>query len=78
MSISIYDVNSLLELIHFVSTSTSGEEEDTESFRPLIGQENSQLCPCPKSQYDKQEEADEREFQIAFENYLHNSVYVKR
>jgi hypothetical protein len=35
-------------------------------------------CACPKSNEEEEEERKEREMQIAFENFLHNYVYLKR
>ncbi|XP_078313794.1 insulin-like peptide receptor isoform X3 [Crassostrea virginica] len=35
-------------------------------------------CACPKSYEEEEEERKERELQIAFENFLHNYVYLKR
>lgn len=35
-------------------------------------------CTCPKTLEEEEEERKEREMQIAFENFLHNYVYLKR
>ena len=35
-------------------------------------------CACPKSEEEERHEEEERMFQIEFENFLHNNVYVKR
>lgn len=35
-------------------------------------------CACPKTFEEEEEERKEREMQIAFENFLHNYVYLKR
>ena len=40
--------------------------------------QSGQCCVCPKSKEEERNEEEERMFQIEFENYLHNVVYVKR
>ncbi|KAK2190050.1 hypothetical protein NP493_91g05005 [Ridgeia piscesae] len=39
---------------------------------------NEQCCECPKSKKEQRVEEEERQFQIKFENFLHDSVYFKR
>lgn len=38
----------------------------------------SNCCTCPLSEKEKLVEEEERRFQIEFENFLHNNVYIKR
>ena len=39
---------------------------------------NGECCSCPMSKEQQVQEESERLFQIKFENYLHDSVYIKR
>jgi len=39
---------------------------------------NGECCACPKSEAEQVQEEEERLFQIKFEDYLHDSVYIKR
>ena len=39
---------------------------------------NEQCCECPKSKKEQRVEEEERQFQIKFEDFLHNTVYIKR
>ena len=35
-------------------------------------------CACPKSKKELRVEEEERQFEIKFENFLHDTVYIKR
>lgn len=39
-------------------------------------QEN--CCKCPKSEEEKQAEEEERQMEIEFQNFLQDTVYIKR
>ncbi|XP_056021824.1 insulin-like peptide receptor isoform X4 [Ostrea edulis] len=58
------------------------EEDEFEQGRDMSRDYNNKTiqgeCACPKSNEEEEEERKEREMQIAFENFLHNYVYLKR
>jgi hypothetical protein len=57
------------------------EEEDRqreEEKRRKENESNGQCCKCEESVEDLAKKARERNMQIEFENFLHNSVYLKR
>ena len=50
------------------------EKEEEEKNKTLSGQ----CCSCPPSAKDLQHEAQEREWQIQFQDFLPNPLYIKR
>lgn len=57
------------------------EEDKMDTSRDLGLSNNKTIqgeCACPKTFEEEEEERKEREMQIAFENFLHNYVYLKR
>ncbi|XP_061172989.1 insulin-like peptide receptor isoform X2 [Saccostrea echinata] len=59
------------------------EQDELDTGRDQLGREISNKtlqgeCACPKSNEEEEVERKEREMQIAFENFLHNYVYLKR
>ena len=51
------------------------EEENKKQNETTLGEN---CCACPKSEEEERLEEEERMFQIEFENFLHNNVYLKR
>lgn len=63
------------------SDDLNDEQDQTDTTRNLGLSNNKTVqgeCACPKTFEEEEEERKEREMQIAFENFLHNYVYLKR
>ena len=54
------------------------EEEQKSNKTGSGGPSDGECCSCPKSQEEIKVEEEERAFQIEFENFLHDAVYIKR
>ena len=52
------------------------EEEENEEEKNMTL--NGQCCACPPSAQQLKQEAQEREMQIQFQDFLQNQVYIKR
>ena len=50
------------------------KEETTDKNLPY----DAKCCSCPKSKKELRVEEEERQFEIKFENFLHDTVYIKR
>lgn len=65
--------------IRISATALSEVEEDTKPTKSdVAGGEKDQCCPCPKTKEAQAMEAEERELNKKFENFLHNSVFTPR
>ncbi|XP_060779902.1 insulin-like growth factor 1a receptor isoform X1 [Neoarius graeffei] len=65
--------------IRISATALSEVEEDTKPTKSdVAGGEKDQCCQCPKTKEAQAMEAEERELNKKFENFLHNSVFTPR
>ena len=76
----------VIKYYYIVAMDREGEEKEAENKETKPKPEktevpvhnNTEMCPCPKSKEQLDEEERDRLMQIRFEDYLHNMVYIKR